>query len=262
MDDFIIVEWSNGKRKLYKATCSTCGINRGYKKPSQIIGNCKSCQKRINAGTLGIIKECIQCRSTEVPDPTKQWFAGPTCYRCRGKEYRKENKEKIKANIDAWRLNNKERHQETCRKWRIDHKEHKNTTDTTWREANKDRWQNSQREYIRNKLKTDPCFKIAHALRHRLNEALKTSQKVGSAVRDLGCTIEELKQRLESMFYPNLETGEIMTWENHTIKGWHIDHIKPLDSFDLSNKEQLLKACHYTNLQPLWWHDNIRKGAK
>ena len=53
-----------------------------------------------------------------------------------------------------------------------------------------------------------------------------------------------------------------MTWENWKIDGWHIDHIKPLNSFDLTDPEQLKEACHYTNLQPLWWYDNIEKGDK
>jgi len=52
-----------------------------------------------------------------------------------------------------------------------------------------------------------------------------------------------------------------MTWSNYG-KGWHIDHIKPCASFDLSNPEQQKICFHYTNLQPLWAIDNIKKGAK
>jgi hypothetical protein len=89
-------------------------------------------------------------------------------------------------------------------------------------------------------------------LRKRLNFAIKNNQKSGSAVKDLGCTVQELKIYLESKF------TEGMSWDNYGK--WHIDHIIPLNSFDLSDLEQLKKACHYTNLQPLWAEANLAKS--
>jgi hypothetical protein len=53
-----------------------------------------------------------------------------------------------------------------------------------------------------------------------------------------------------------------MTWENHGRYGWHIDHIRPCASFDLADPEQQRKCFHYTNLQPLWASENMRKGDK
>lgn len=99
-------------------------------------------------------------------------------------------------------------------------------------------------------------YKIAGNLRTRLYLALKNNYKKGSAISDLGCSIEELKSYLESKFQPG------MTWDNYGRTGWHIDHIIPLASFDLTNKEELLKACYYTNLQPLWAEQNLKKGVK
>lgn len=104
------------------------------------------------------------------------------------------------------------------------------------------------------KLKSDPIYKLSHTIRTRINRAIAIEQKVGSAVRDLGCSIPELKQYLENQFQPG------MTWKNQGK--WHIDHIKPLSKFDLTDREQFIYACHYTNLQPLWAFDNLSKGAR
>jgi len=110
------------------------------------------------------------------------------------------------------------------------------------------------REDHKHRHRNDPQFKLRNILRSRLHTALKGNKKVGSAVTDLGCTIEFLKQYLESKFSPG------MSWENHGE--WHVDHIVPLVAFDLTDRDQLVKACHYTNLQPLWREDNLRKGGR
>lgn len=102
--------------------------------------------------------------------------------------------------------------------------------------------------------KTDVRYKLYTGLRTRLNVAIKANVKSGSAVRDLGCSIPELKAHLERLWQPG------MTWENWAINGWHIDHIRPLASFDLSDPAQLKRACHFTNLQPLWAVDNWHKN--
>ncbi|KKL15741.1 hypothetical protein LCGC14_2502560 [marine sediment metagenome] len=54
----------------------------------------------------------------------------------------------------------------------------------------------------------------------------------------------------------------MMSWENYGFYGWHIDHIKPLCLFNLSDEKQFNKACHYTNLQPLWAEENLKKGGR
>jgi hypothetical protein len=107
-----------------------------------------------------------------------------------------------------------------------------------------------------NRLKNDVNFKLRDRLRNRLYHAIKNGQKIGSAVNDLGCSIEKLKIYLESLFQ------EGMTWENWSYYGWHVDHKIPLSSFNLNNREEFLKACHYTNLQPMWRVENQQKSDK
>ena len=96
--------------------------------------------------------------------------------------------------------------------------------------------------------------KIAAMIRSRLHDALKNNYKSGFTVDTVGCNIKSLKQYLESKFQPG------MSWENQGQ--WHLDHIIPLSSFDLSDKRELKRACHYTNLQPMWARDNLKKNNK
>ena len=143
----------------------------------------------------------------------------------------------------TWNLNNRYKHVAHQRKWRNSHKE----LDIERSKARNRR--------IEHRIKTK--------LRSRFNDAIKNNQKVGSAVRDLGCSIAKLKIYLQLKFIRNSRgKHEYMTWQNHGLYGWHIDHIKPLSSFDLSDPIQIKQACHYTNLQPLWAEDNLKKGNK
>ena len=112
------------------------------------------------------------------------------------------------------------------------------------------------KKYHNNRRMSDVQYRLQKSLRSRLYSAIKGNKKTGSAVHDLGCTVTKLKVYLESKF------TEGMNWANWSFYGWHIDHIKPLSSFDLDDIEQLKQACHYTNLQPLWGLENMRKGAK
>ena len=95
---------------------------------------------------------------------------------------------------------------------------------------------------------------MRHILSSRIRTVLKNN-KSKSSISLLGAPIAQVRKHIEERW----QAG--MTWENHTLKGWHIDHIIPCASFDLSDPEQQEKCFHYTNLQPLWWRDNLEKGA-
>jgi hypothetical protein len=193
------------------------------------------------------------------------------------KAWREANKDKRKVynqiNKDKIRVQNKTYYQVNKDKIKDSRKIYNNKTKTyqkTYHQVNKDKIKDYQKIYRginkekiykqqvewKLKNKNNVQYKLSCRLRERLGDAIKNNYKSGSAVRDLGCTIDELKIYLESKF----QLG--MTWDNWTKDGWHIDHIKPLASFDLTDRNQLLEACHYTNLQPLWAQDNLSKGDK
>jgi hypothetical protein len=111
------------------------------------------------------------------------------------------------------------------------------------------------------KYKDDINFRLLSALRSHHGRTIRDirNSKINSAsLNELGCSIEELKFYIESKF----QFG--MNWDNwgRGSDRWHLDHIKPLSKFDLSDPIEYKKACHYTNLQPLWEKQNLSKGAK
>ena len=153
-----------------------------------------------------------------------------TCKQCdnsKHKSYYRQNTSVVKARTRAWS------------------KAHPDVLS-----ASKRSWKKRNPGYATQYIRTNLQARLVNNLR----KALHNGQKVGSAVRDLGCSISQLKHHLESRFQPG------MSWGNYGQ--WHIDHIKPLDGFDLTNRAQFLRACHFTNLQPLWKTDNLSKGIK
>lgn len=125
-----------------------------------------------------------------------------------------------------------------------------------WKKNNRDKVNLQMKKAYKRRYRNDIQYRLSIILRQRIRSAIKKKIKNGSAVKQLGCSVMELKEYLEKQF----QLG--MSWDNWSYNGWHIDHKIPLSSFDLSNKEDYLKAVHYTNLQPLWKIDNFKKGAK
>jgi hypothetical protein len=108
--------------------------------------------------------------------------------------------------------------------------------------------------YRRERYAVDINFRLSLKLRARISRTIKSHSE--SLTDNFGCTIEELKKYLQSKFLPN------MTWDNYGKHGWHIDHVKSLENFDLSDLEQVKNACKYTNLLPRWASDNHKKSNK
>jgi len=107
-----------------------------------------------------------------------------------------------------------------------------------------------------NEYRKDPQQQLLNSLRSRLSGLVKKGKKAASTMELAGCTVAQLRQHLEAQFTDG------MSWENYGKHGWHVDHIRPCASFDLVDPEQQRQCFHYSNLQPLWAMDNMRKGAR
>lgn len=112
-----------------------------------------------------------------------------------------------------------------------------------------------RREFNLNKRKTNPHYKLRHNISSRILLALKKgTTKSENTIMLIGCSINDLKIHLESLFQDG------MTWDNYGL--WEIDHIRPCASFDLTNSNEQRACFHYSNLQPLWKEENNLKGAQ
>ncbi len=111
-----------------------------------------------------------------------------------------------------------------------------------------------QKYYRKHRISSDPMFAMTLRLRCRITQVIRNQgyHKKSKTREILGCSWNDLKNHLESKFVNG------MTWDNRHL--WHIDHIIPLAS--ATSEEELIKLNHYTNLQPLWASDNMKKGSK
>lgn len=129
---------------------------------------------------------------------------------------------------------------------------HKAEYDKKYRRENESKLKQQKKEW-EDRQKNNPLFKIKRNLRRRINHALKGKNKSSNTVTLLGCDIDKFKLYLESLW----EDG--MSWDNYGRHGWHIDHIRPCHSFDLSNESEQLSCFHYSNQRPLWATDNLKR---
>ena len=108
--------------------------------------------------------------------------------------------------------------------------------------------------YHKQRMAQDVEYRMRFSLRTRVYQALKGIAKSKSTMKLVGCTIEFLKTHLAKQFKPK------MTWKNYGE--WHVDHIRPCASFDLSKPSEQLKCFNYKNLQPLWALENLSKSKR
>lgn len=169
------------------------------------------------------------------------------CTECRKFLYKK-NKEQVKRTGSLYYKENRKKILERVK---------------IWGEKNEDKVKNYKKKYVENnrtkinekivqRKKNDPILKLKMLYRSKLNKILIS--KTEKTFELIGCSPTELKEYLERQFKDG------MSWDNHGLFGWHIDHIIPLSS--AKNDEEMKKLCHFTNLQPLWAAENIEKRNK
>lgn len=234
---------------LVKKTCTKCGVEKALeafdRKKEGKLGRaswCKTCVRDYNRAHVQRPEVRERKRARKRQPEYNAWK--------RAYAQRPENKEKLRA----YRQRPKYREWKRAYQQRPEYKK--------WERAYRQRPESKEwkrdylRSYVRDRYRTDRAFKLMWNLRRRVRHALKGTCKSARTLELLGCTVEELRVHLEAQFKPG------MTWENQGRYGWHVDHIRPCASFDMSDPEQQRACFHYTNLQPLWAKENMSKGAK
>jgi hypothetical protein len=173
-----------------------------------------------------------------------------------------ERKEKRKAYMKEYMLSyNKKYYSNNKNDIRLSQKEYYNANKEKIREQQNDYFKEYRiknkikiNEYSRNRRRNNPLYKLKNILRTRIYYFLKSKKFIKNKNTEeiIGCSYINFKEYLELLFKDN------MSWENHGE--WHIDHIIPLDSAE--NEEDIIKLCHYSNLQPLWANENLIKSNK
>lgn len=135
-----------------------------------------------------------------------------------------------------------------------ENKKHIRQYQSQYYKKNKEQISKRITKYRHERRKTDIEFRILQNCRSRLNKVIKGETKSVSTKKLIGCSIEKLLEHLENQFQDG------MTWDNYGE--WHIDHIKPCALFDFTKVKDQRECFHYTNLQPLWAEDNLRKKDK
>jgi hypothetical protein len=205
--------------------CCRCGIE--YESSLSNFGK----SSRSKDGLRG---ECKKCTAL---DNKKHREADPEKTKAHKKLDRERHGDAIRARDRAY--SKSERGRMISAKWSNENREHK---------------RERRRLYDIKRRAIDPAYKVLTNYRSYLVRVLKGNFKTDKTKQLLGCTGEELKDYLESRFIKG------MSWSNYGE--WHVDHIRPIKSFDKSNTLEVCECFHYTNLQPLWRLDNLRKGSR
>lgn len=223
---------------------------------------CVQCKKEKDSSEFYIKRNgkphswCNNCRKKK----KKEWDLNNVEHR---REYKEKNKDHIMEMDAIYREAHREElrvksiyYNEICRDYR---RQQRLLPGNLIKETQRRKhWVNNNRghynRYFHDYYERYPIKKVARNLRNRLYKLLKGEISSLHTKNLVGCSLKFLKQHLESQFKDG------MTWTNYGI--WHVDHIRPCESFDFRKAEEQKECFFWTNLQPLWGAENISKNAK
>ena len=188
----------------------------------------------------------------------KKKFCSKKCSDAAGRLYWKERNKEVFLASERKRKNKKYREDEAYRQKRIEASAKRyNSLSLEEKRAlpKKKMPKEYHRSYHATRAANDPAFRLAGSLRARVRSAIvyQCGEKALHTIDLVGCSMKGLRSHLEQQF------TEGMSWDNYGK--WHIDHIRPCVSFDLTDKEEQKECFHYSNLQPLWAEENMQKGC-
>ena len=148
------------------------------------------------------------------------------------------------------------------REWRKNNPDNVRKNQSTTFQTRKDNGKVSA--YWKQKRNNDPHWRLRRNLASRVWETVAGNVKSATTMKLVGCSVQDLRKHLESQFTEGMSWdnyGKNKAKQNNYPDWWDIDHKKACSKFDLSIPEQQAICFHFTNLQPLWHIDNIRKGG-
>jgi hypothetical protein len=194
-----------------------------------------------------------ECKSCKANRDKKYKEANINKIKQNSVEYYNNNKETIKQRVKIWCEENKEKSKETKAKYYQDNKEKIDLAKKEWHEKNKDKMKIWINTYMKNRYHSNFDYRIKSIMNKRIRDYIRLKTK--PTLEFLGCSIEDFKKWIEYQF------NEHMNWDNMGSY-WSFDHVKPCNSFDFSDQQQILDCYNWTNLRPLKAIENSSKGSK
>ena len=250
--------------------CSKCGVEKNIcefyldrQKKNGLSSDCKVCRKKSvnnyreqNPDKVKQSKQKDYLKNIErYCNHNKKWKNKNSDYMLNYlKIYYDENKEKLLEKQKKYYQSNKDNILKKNQEYVKNNQKKTSKNQKEYRTKNKEKLKEYISQYKKERRQTDVIFKLKENLSHRTRQIFKhfNTEKKDKTFDIVGCSPEFLKKHLENQFVSG------MSWDNRSE--WHIDHIIPLSS--AKTKDELYKLSHYTNLQPLWAEDNLKKSNK